>query len=136
MARLVKDIINDTASDLRVSQEAVAALHLATEPFLVRWFEMLYALPYTCIDHSNRCAIFGKRVTILRKDSEFLRDLIRMIDPSSPLAVSASMFKGRSKTTGSMGHVQSTGSGLAGKHNKGRKVVGGKMPRKSISTVQ
>ena len=73
---------------------------------------------------------------ILRKDSEFLHDLIWMIDPSSPLAVEASMFKGRSKTTGLIGPVQVVGSVIASKPNGGRKVVGDKMPRKSIPKVQ
>jgi hypothetical protein len=31
------------APNLYISQEAFAALHFAAEPFLVRWFQMLYS---------------------------------------------------------------------------------------------
>jgi len=58
-----------------------------------------------------------------------------MIDPSSPLAVVPSLFKGRIKTTGLIGPVQAIGSAIASKPNIGRKVVGGKTPRKSIPKV-
>ena len=64
------------------------------------WYDILKCcMPFPqCvadIEKSNRCAIFGTRVTVLPKDSEFLRDLIKMIDPASPLAGEIQRFDGR-----------------------------------------
>jgi histone H3/H4 len=41
MRRLIKEIVDENAPALRISHEAVAALHLAAEPLLTHWFEML-----------------------------------------------------------------------------------------------
>jgi len=42
--RLVKEILESHTQkySLRISEEAHAAIHLAAEPYIVRWFEMLY----------------------------------------------------------------------------------------------
>jgi histone H3 len=60
--RLVREISGDFHADLRWQEKAVAALHEASEAYLVGLFE-----------DANLCAIHAKRVTIMPKDIQLAR---------------------------------------------------------------
>ena len=60
--RLVREIAQDLAKDLRFQSTAVLALQEASEAFLVSLFE-----------DANLCAIHAKRVTIMPKDIHLAR---------------------------------------------------------------
>ncbi len=60
--RLVREIQLDYRSDLRWQEKAIAALQEASEAYLVGLF-----------DDANKCAIHGKRVTIMPKDIQLAR---------------------------------------------------------------
>ena len=60
--RVVREISGDFHADLRWQEKAVAALHEASEAYLVGLFE-----------DANLCAIHGKRVTIMPKDIQLAR---------------------------------------------------------------
>jgi histone H3 len=65
-ARLVREVAQDFKSNLRFNPDALLALQEATESFMVGLFE-----------DSNRCAIHGKRVTLMPKDiqlAQFIHD--------------------------------------------------------------
>jgi histone H3/H4 len=91
MIRLIKEILQRDLSHLniRMSQEAVACLHVAAEPLLVAWFEMLYSIIYILANYRNLSAHHAKRETVMIKDAEFVHTFVKMIDPCSPLAVGA-----------------------------------------------
>ena len=61
-ARLVREIAQDFKSNLRFNPDALLALQEATESFMVGLFE-----------DSNRCAIHGKRVTLMTKDIQIAK---------------------------------------------------------------
>ena len=60
--RLVREILMDERTDLRIQSSAVMALQEACEAYCVGLFE-----------DSNLCAIHGKRVTIMPKDIQLAR---------------------------------------------------------------
>eukprot|EP00047_Mylnosiga_fluctuans_P009410 m.262951 g.262951 ORF g.262951 m.262951 type:complete len:128 (-) comp26207_c0_seq1:204-587(-) len=60
--RLVREIAQDTKTDLRFQHAAIEALQEAAEAYIVRLFE-----------DSNLCAIHAKRVTIMPKDIQLAR---------------------------------------------------------------
>ena len=60
--RLVREIANETKSDLRFQSSAVLALQEAAEAYMVGLFE-----------DTNLCAIHAKRVTIMPKDMQLAR---------------------------------------------------------------
>jgi histone H3 len=60
--RLVREIAQDFKTDLRFQSQAVQALQVAAEAYLVGMFE-----------DTNLCAIHAKRVTILAKDIQLAR---------------------------------------------------------------
>ena len=60
--RLVREIAQESKTDLRFQSSAVVALHEASEAYLVGLFE-----------DTNRCAIHVKRVTIMPKDIQLAR---------------------------------------------------------------
>ena len=60
--RVVREIAQDFKTDLRFQAMAVLALQEATEAFMVGLYE-----------HTNLCAIHGKRVTIMPKDMVLAR---------------------------------------------------------------
>lgn len=62
-ARLVREIAQDYRINLRFQAAAIMALQEAAEAFLVQWFEDL-----------NHSCIHGKRVTILPKDCQFVKN--------------------------------------------------------------
>ncbi|GAM29497.1 hypothetical protein SAMD00019534_126730, partial [Acytostelium subglobosum LB1] len=55
--RLVRKIVSEHATDLRIQASAMAALQTASEAYLVSFFEDI-----------NCCAIHAKRVTVQSKD--------------------------------------------------------------------
>jgi histone H3 len=61
-ARLVREIAQDFKSDLRFKQDAIEALHHATEAYAVVLFEQ-----------TNLCAIHAGRTTILPRDMQLAR---------------------------------------------------------------
>ena len=60
--RLVREVLLDERTDLRIQSSAVMALQEACEAYIVGLFE-----------DSNLCAIHGKRVTIMPKDIQLAR---------------------------------------------------------------
>ena len=60
--RLVREIMQDFKTDLRIQSTALLALQEAAEAYLVSLFE-----------DSNLCAIHAKRVTIMPKDIQLAR---------------------------------------------------------------
>jgi len=62
--RLVREVAQDFANDLRFQSTAVLALQEAAEAYLVGVFE-----------DANLCAIHAKRVTIMPKDIQLARRL-------------------------------------------------------------
>ena len=60
--RLVREIAQDSRSDLRFQSSAVMALQEASEAFLIGLFE-----------DTNLCAIHARRVTIMPKDMQLAR---------------------------------------------------------------
>ena len=62
--RLVREIAQDFATELRFQSSAVVALQEAAESYLVGLFE-----------DSNLCAIHAKRVTVMVKDMQLARRL-------------------------------------------------------------
>ena len=61
-SRLVREIAQDFANDIRFQSTAVLALQEAAEAYLVGLFE-----------DTNLCAIHAKRVTIMPKDMKLAR---------------------------------------------------------------
>ena len=62
MARLIREIAQDFKTDLRFQQATIAALHEATEYYIVGLME-----------DTNLCAIHARRVTIMPKDMQLAR---------------------------------------------------------------
>jgi len=62
--RLVREVAQEKASELRFQTQAVLALQEAAEAYLVGLFE-----------DTNLCAIHAKRVTIMPKDMQLARRL-------------------------------------------------------------
>jgi histone H3/H4 len=62
--RLVREITQDFKTDMRFQSHAIMALQEACEAYLVGLFEDV-----------NRCAIHGKRVTIMPKDIQLARKI-------------------------------------------------------------
>jgi histone H3 len=60
--KLVREVAQDFASDLRFQSHAIMALQEASEAYLVALFE-----------DTNLCAIHAKRVTIMPKDLQLAR---------------------------------------------------------------
>ena len=60
--RLVREIANETKSDLRFQSSAVLALQEAAEAYMVGLFE-----------DTNLCAIHAKRVTIMPRDMQLAK---------------------------------------------------------------
>ena len=60
--RLIREVMLDFKTDLRLQKNAASALQEASEAYLVGLFE-----------DSNLCAIHGKRVTIMPKDMQLAR---------------------------------------------------------------
>lgn len=60
--RLVRELAQDFKSDLRWNQAAILALQEACEAYMVGLFE-----------DSNKCAIHGRRVTLMPKDIQLAR---------------------------------------------------------------
>ena len=60
--RLVREVAQDFAKDLRFQHTGVLALQEASEAYLVGLFE-----------DTNLCAVHGKRVTIMPKDIQLVR---------------------------------------------------------------
>ena len=60
--RLVREILRDFKTDLRIQASALHALQEASEAYLVQLFEDI-----------NLCAIHAKRVTIMPKDIQLAR---------------------------------------------------------------
>ena len=60
--RLVREIVRDFKTELRLQASAIMALQEASEAYLVRLFEDI-----------NLCAIHAKRVTIMPKDIQLAR---------------------------------------------------------------
>ncbi|KAL7906443.1 histone H3.2 [Trichoderma velutinum] len=73
--RLVKEIAHEIKSDLRFEVGAIMALQEAAEAFLTQYFSAL-----------NLTAVHAKRVTIMQKDSVFLKSLMKILNPSHALA--------------------------------------------------
>merc|ERR1712222_152965 len=63
-SRLVREIAQDTKTELKFQSQAVLALQEAAEAYLVGLFE-----------DTNLCAIHAKRVTIMPKDIQLARRL-------------------------------------------------------------
>jgi histone H3 len=60
--RLCREVAQDFKSDLRFNPDAFLVLQEATQSFMVGLFE-----------DSNRCAIHGKRVTLMTKDIQIAK---------------------------------------------------------------
>ena len=60
--RLVREIAQEFKNDLRFTSQALAAVHEASEAYLISLFE-----------DTNLCAIHAKRVTIMPKDMQLAR---------------------------------------------------------------
>ena len=60
--RLVREIVKDFKTDLRLQASAIMALQEASEAYLIRLFE-----------DTNLCAIHAKRVTIMPRDMQLAR---------------------------------------------------------------
>jgi len=64
-SRLVREIMAQVATpDYRIQARALDALHESTEAFVVRYLE-----------EANLCAIHGKRVTLMPKDMQLVKQL-------------------------------------------------------------
>jgi len=75
--RVVKEISDQHSPGyhrFRWQSDALTCLQMATEHILVLYMEM-----------TRKMALHAKRQTIMKKDSELLRDLWNTIDPSSPI---------------------------------------------------
>ena len=66
--RLVREIIQQISTELRVTSDALESLQEAAEAYLVRVFE-----------DSNLCAIHAKRVTVMPKDFALAQRLRSML---------------------------------------------------------
>ena len=96
LRRLVREIVEKlTQKRLRISEEAHAAIHLAAEPYLVRWFEMLYNLPKSLSNSSNLAAVHAKRQTVMPRDSAFIRQLVQIWDPNDIMAEPVTKYPGK-----------------------------------------
>lgn len=61
--RLVREVAQDTKEDLRFTRDALKACQVASEDYLLEYFIL-----------ANRAAIHAKRVTVLPKDWQFVKD--------------------------------------------------------------
>jgi histone H3/H4 len=89
--RLVRKITADAprGCGLRWQRDALVALQLASEDFLVMIFEMTYVPTSSCLCvliNRNRLALHARRVTVMPKDMRLLRDLWRYIAPEHVIA--------------------------------------------------
>jgi histone H3/H4 len=86
--RLVRELLHELSNKVtHVSASGHACLQHATEAYIVTFFELMYHILITRLnDFSNRAAIHAGRQTIFVKDSVFIRDIMRIVDPSSTLA--------------------------------------------------
>ena len=66
--RLVREIAQDFKTDLRWQVLAVDALQEASEAFLINLFEA-----------TNLCAIHARRVTIMPKDMQLVKRIVRIM---------------------------------------------------------
>ena len=72
--RLVREIAQDFKTNLRFQSSAVMALQQASKAYLVGLFE-----------ERNRCAIHAKRVTIMPKDIQLARRILRTPSYDQPV---------------------------------------------------
>lgn len=76
--RLCREVLdNHGRKDLKVSASAFAAMQQVGEAIVVLFFELC-----------NKAAIHAKRVTVMPRDSTFVKDFIRTIDPTNPIGQS------------------------------------------------
>jgi histone H3/H4 len=73
-ARICREILNEHKNGLRVSAAAFAALQQIAEDVLVLYFELC-----------NKAAAHAKRITVMLRDSAFVRSFIGIIDPTNPI---------------------------------------------------
>ena len=74
-ARLCREILDQHAREsLKVSSEAFSALQQLSEAIIVLFFELC-----------NKAAMHGKRVTVMPRDAQFVKDFVRVVDPTNPI---------------------------------------------------
>jgi histone H3/H4 len=87
---------NNTADGENLSckwqASALIAIHEMAEHLLVMYFELLY-IPsrQEYLYFSSKIALHAKRQTIMHRDSELLRDIVRTIDQDHPLGKMSSV---------------------------------------------
>jgi histone H3/H4 len=78
-SRLVRECIEQQLStELRLTSSALGALHASAEQMLVLYFELM-----------NLACIHAKRVTIMQRDHQFVRNFVHAVDPTHPLGIQA-----------------------------------------------
>ena len=69
---------------LRITAEAHAIIQLVAEPYLIKWFKML-----------NLSAIYARRQTIMPRDAEFVRWLIKVRNSNDVMAQPVELYPDR-----------------------------------------
>jgi histone H3/H4 len=73
--RICRELLDKYSTrPMKVSASAFAALQQVSEAVLVLYFELC-----------NKASIHAKRVTVMPRDSAFVKDFIRTVDPTNPI---------------------------------------------------
>jgi histone H3/H4 len=86
--RLVREIAIQHRKGLRFERDALVAAQIASESFVTMIFEMasVSRYPSNADICRNRLALHAKRVTVMPRDVELVRELWRYIKPDDPIA--------------------------------------------------